>query len=200
MTPEYKKLGAAVAADSSLSNVVVAKVNADKHRSLGERYGVRGFPTLKWLPMSGGEPEDYKSQRSSAAMLAFIKEKAAADVAFGRIASLDAIAAKMHGSTDAATLAAVAKEIDAAVAALGDDFEKENGAVYAKMASKIEAKGEAFVKKEIDRLSKILGSGNVESTKAVTMMKKKNILSAFLTPAPAEQQEEEEGTDTHSEL
>ena len=199
LTPEYKKLGAAVLADASLSNVVVAKVNADTHRSLGERFGVRGFPTLKWIPMSGGDPEDYKSQRSSEAMLAFIKEKAAADGAFGRIASLDAIAAKMHGKADAATLATVAKEMEAAVAAMSDEVEKESGAVYAKMASKIEAKGEAFITKEIDRLARILGSGNVESSKAVLMMKKKNILSAFLAPAAGEP-EEEEGADTHSEL
>jgi thioredoxin-like negative regulator of GroEL len=25
------------------------KVNADEHRSLGERFGVQGFPTLKWF-------------------------------------------------------------------------------------------------------------------------------------------------------
>ncbi len=29
--------------------VVIAKVNADEHRSLGERFGVQGFPTLKWF-------------------------------------------------------------------------------------------------------------------------------------------------------
>ena len=48
LTPEYKKLGAAVAADPKLAGrVVVAKVDADAHRSLGERFGVRGFPTIK---------------------------------------------------------------------------------------------------------------------------------------------------------
>lgn len=28
--------------------VIVAKVDADKHRELGTRFGVQGFPTLKW--------------------------------------------------------------------------------------------------------------------------------------------------------
>eukprot|EP00955_Chlamydomonas_euryale_P105198 365621-Chlamydomonas_euryale.AAC.10 len=26
------------------------QVDADAHRSLGERYGVRGFPTIKYMP------------------------------------------------------------------------------------------------------------------------------------------------------
>ena len=50
MTPEYKKLGEAVEGDAKLkSRVVVAKVNADEHRSIGEKFGVAGFPTVKWL-------------------------------------------------------------------------------------------------------------------------------------------------------
>lgn len=40
-----------MAADPELAaRVVVAKVNADDHRELGERFGVSGFPTLKWIP------------------------------------------------------------------------------------------------------------------------------------------------------
>ena len=51
LTPEYKKLGAMVAADPKLAGrVVVAKCNADAHRSLGEKFDVKGFPTIKWLP------------------------------------------------------------------------------------------------------------------------------------------------------
>lgn len=33
-----------------------AQVDADAHRSLGEKFGVRGFPTLKWFPR--GKPAD----------------------------------------------------------------------------------------------------------------------------------------------
>lgn len=28
----------------------LAQVDADAHRSLGEKFGVRGFPTIKWFP------------------------------------------------------------------------------------------------------------------------------------------------------
>lgn len=76
LTPEYKTLGETVAKDPRLKDsVVIAKVrqqwravcwpssplrlssptlftqvDADKHKSLGERFGVRGFPTIKWFP------------------------------------------------------------------------------------------------------------------------------------------------------
>jgi hypothetical protein len=33
---------------------LLLQVNADSHRSLGERFGVQGFPTLKWF--SRGKP------------------------------------------------------------------------------------------------------------------------------------------------
>lgn len=39
--------------------IVVAKVDADAHRSLGEQFDVKGFPTLKWFPAGSDKPEDY---------------------------------------------------------------------------------------------------------------------------------------------
>jgi len=35
---------------------LAAQVDADAHRSLGEKFGVRGFPTIKWFPR--GKPSD----------------------------------------------------------------------------------------------------------------------------------------------
>jgi len=34
-------------------------VDADQHRSLGSRFGVSGFPTLKYFPKGSTEPEEY---------------------------------------------------------------------------------------------------------------------------------------------
>lgn len=53
LVPEYQKLGEAIASDPKLrGRVLIAKVDADAHRSLGEKFGVRGFPTLKWVSAS----------------------------------------------------------------------------------------------------------------------------------------------------
>ena len=58
LTPEYKKVGATVAADAKLkSRVVIAKVDADEHRSLGERFGVSGELAHKALCASGDVAE-----------------------------------------------------------------------------------------------------------------------------------------------
>jgi hypothetical protein len=42
----YEELGEAYA--FAKDSVVIAKVDADAHQSLGSRFGVQGFPTLKW--------------------------------------------------------------------------------------------------------------------------------------------------------
>ena len=44
LAPTYEKLAAAFEGEAS---VVIAKIDADAHRDLGERYGVTGFPTIK---------------------------------------------------------------------------------------------------------------------------------------------------------
>lgn len=79
MVPELKALGAAVASDPALSSrVVIGKVcievlvdtrlqrgrqqvDADKHRELGTRFGVSGFPTIKWFTRGEkvSEPSEY---------------------------------------------------------------------------------------------------------------------------------------------
>lgn len=40
-------------------DVVIAKVDADQHRELGSRFGIQGFPTLKFFPKGSTEPQEY---------------------------------------------------------------------------------------------------------------------------------------------
>jgi protein disulfide-isomerase A6 len=39
--------------------VLIAKVDCDEHKSICNKYGVYGFPTLKWFPKGSLEPKDY---------------------------------------------------------------------------------------------------------------------------------------------
>ena len=55
LAPAYEEVGAAFANDDS---VLIAKVDADSDRTLGGRFGVRGFPTLKFFPKGSTEPEE----------------------------------------------------------------------------------------------------------------------------------------------
>ncbi len=51
----YEEVGAAFQGEDS---VVIAKVDADKERDLGSRFGVKGFPTLKFFPKGSTDPEE----------------------------------------------------------------------------------------------------------------------------------------------
>ena len=46
LAPTYEKLGEAFA---KADGIVIAKVDADSEKTLGSRFGVSGFPTLKYF-------------------------------------------------------------------------------------------------------------------------------------------------------
>ncbi|KAF2088029.1 disulfide isomerase [Saccharata proteae CBS 121410] len=73
LAPVYEELATTFA--HAADKVSIAKVDADEHRSLGQRFGVQGFPTLKWFDGKGGEPEDYKGGRDLESLSGFVREK-----------------------------------------------------------------------------------------------------------------------------
>ncbi|EFJ43445.1 hypothetical protein VOLCADRAFT_106773 [Volvox carteri f. nagariensis] len=182
MVPEYKKLGELVAADPKLKNqVVIAKVNADNHRSLGEKFDVRGFPTIKYFargkPASKDTVQDYQQARTATAFLEFLKEKLAADKGFARVEALDPIAKKFVEAEDKA---AVIAEAETAAAALTAEDAKANAAVYVKVMQKAVEKGVGYLSKEKARLDKMLAGGSVAAAKVEEMSRKSSVLGAFL--------------------
>lgn len=60
LVPEYKK-----AAEALKGVVKVGAVNADEHRDLGGRYGIKGFPTIKIFGRNKKSPTDYQGSRSA---------------------------------------------------------------------------------------------------------------------------------------
>ena len=55
LAPAYEEVGEAF---NDVEEVIVAKVDADADRTLGGRFGVRGFPTLKFFPKGSTTPEE----------------------------------------------------------------------------------------------------------------------------------------------
>lgn len=45
------------------------------HKSLGKRYGIQGFPTIKYFDGKSDNPVDYDSQRDLASLQKFIADK-----------------------------------------------------------------------------------------------------------------------------
>ncbi|KAJ6710573.1 PROTEIN DISULFIDE-ISOMERASE C17H9.14C-RELATED [Salix koriyanagi] len=72
LAPTYEKVAAAF---KSEKDVVVANLDADKYKDLAEKYGVSGFPTLKFFPKGNKAGEDYDGGRDLDDFVAFINEK-----------------------------------------------------------------------------------------------------------------------------
>ncbi|KAL4940906.1 hypothetical protein BDV06DRAFT_195683 [Aspergillus oleicola] len=73
LAPVYEELGQAF--EHAADKVSIAKVDADANRDLGKRFGIQGFPTLKWFDGKSDTPEDYKGGRDLESLTAFITEK-----------------------------------------------------------------------------------------------------------------------------
>jgi protein disulfide-isomerase A6 len=73
LAPIYEEL--AQAFQFAENKLVIAKVDADDHKSLGRKFGVQGFPTLKWFDGKSETPEDYTQGRDLESLTKFITEK-----------------------------------------------------------------------------------------------------------------------------
>jgi protein disulfide-isomerase-like protein len=73
LAPVYEEL--ATVFDFASDKVSVAKVDADAEKSLGKRFGVQGFPTLKWFDGKSEKPEDYNGGRDLESLTEFITKK-----------------------------------------------------------------------------------------------------------------------------
>ena len=76
LAPVYEEL--ATNFESAGGKVTIAKVDADAEKTLGKRFGVQGFPTLKWFDGKSEKPEDYNGGRDLESLTAFITEKTGA--------------------------------------------------------------------------------------------------------------------------
>jgi protein disulfide-isomerase A6 len=72
------------------TQVVVAKVDADKYRDLGTDYGVSGFPTFKFFPKGSTTAEDYNGGREAKDFIEFLNDKAGTKRMLGGTLTADA--------------------------------------------------------------------------------------------------------------
>jgi len=64
------------AATELQGSIKMAAVDATAQKELGDRFKVQGFPTIKFFPPGGAEPEEYNRGRSKEEIVAFGMEKA----------------------------------------------------------------------------------------------------------------------------
>lgn len=55
--------------------VVIAEANCDEHKDLCSKYGVSGYPTLKFFPAKSTEAEAYQGGRTAEDIISFVNSK-----------------------------------------------------------------------------------------------------------------------------
>uniref|UniRef100_A0A0R0ERR6 protein disulfide-isomerase n=1 Tax=Glycine max TaxID=3847 RepID=A0A0R0ERR6_SOYBN len=159
LAPIYEKVAAAFNLDK---DVVIANVDADKYKDLAEKYGVSGYPTLKFFPKSNKAGENYDGGRDLDDFVAFINEKCGTyrdgkgqlTSKAGIIASLDDLV-KEFVSADSNEKKAVYSRLEEEVKKLKGSSAR-HGDLYLKLAKKGMEKGADYAKNEIQRLERML--------------------------------------------
>ncbi|KAI5599184.1 hypothetical protein POPTR_002G198300v4 [Populus trichocarpa] len=181
LAPIYEKVATAF---KSEEDVVVANLEADKYRDLAEKYGVSGFPTLKFFPKGNKAGEEYEGGRDLDDFVAFINEKAGTSrdgkgqltSKAGIVESLDALVKEFVAAGD--------DEKKAVFSRIEEEVEKlkgstaRHGKIYLKAAKTCMVKGAGYAKNEIERLQRMLEK-SISPAKADEFTLKKNILSTF---------------------
>jgi len=178
LAPDWEKLGAAF---QNEDNVVIAKVDADAHKSLGERYGVSGFPTLKFFSKTDKAGESYDGARDLSALVTEVNTRAGskrtADGLFestvGRISELDELAEYfLSKPNERVKLITQAEET-------AKKSGNANAEWYVKFMKAIDKKGADWVSQEKGRVQGYLNDRKVDGKKIDELSVRLNILEAF---------------------
>ncbi|CAF9934482.1 MAG: hypothetical protein ALECFALPRED_005960 [Alectoria fallacina] len=109
LAPVYEEL--ATNFDFAKDKVSIAKVDGDAEKDLGRRFGVQGFPTLKWFDGKSDTPTDYKGGRDLESLSTFISDKTGL-----RIKTKKAIPSAVEMLTDKSFKAEIGGDKDVLVA------------------------------------------------------------------------------------
>lgn len=181
LAPIYEKVATAFKLEE---NVVIANLDADKHKDLAEKYGISGFPTLKFFPRNNKDGEDYEGGRDLDAFVTFINERCGASrdakgqltSKAGVVESLESLVKEFASATNDEKKAIVTR-IEEEVGKL-EGSAARYGKIYTKAAKSCTEKGADYAKNEIQRLERMLSKA-ISPAKADEFTLKKNILSMF---------------------
>ncbi|KAI9183827.1 hypothetical protein H9P43_002879 [Blastocladiella emersonii ATCC 22665] len=178
LAPTYEKLAKTFSTEDS---VVIANLDATAHPDIAQRFGVQGYPTIKFFPaVKSKQPLDYEGGRSEADFVDFINEQTGTkrtpggnlDESAGVLLELtESVNAFVAASDRAAELAKAKK----AAAAIND----KAAPLYVKIMERIVKAGDAYVAKESARLQKLLNDDTVLQAKKDLFVTRSNILRVF---------------------
>ena len=148
------------------------------------RFGVSGYPTLKYFPAGSLMAEEYSGPRELPGLVSFVNSKAGTErnedgsllEGAGRVSEIDDVIAS-HKALNAAALAEVLK---ATVASLEGDAQRAKGAKYMDVVNKAVVKGDDYFSKEFARLGQMIANPSVTAVNKAAFQRKQNILRAFV--------------------
>ncbi|TAQ90273.1 hypothetical protein B7494_g1446 [Chlorociboria aeruginascens] len=73
LAPIYEQLASDF--EFAKDKLTIAKVDADSEKSLGSRFGIQGFPTIKYFDGKSDTPEEYKGGRDLESLSDFLTQK-----------------------------------------------------------------------------------------------------------------------------
>ncbi|MED6193104.1 Protein disulfide-isomerase like 2-1 [Stylosanthes scabra] len=77
LAPEYEKVAATF---KKTNSVLIAKVDCDEQKTICSKYGVSGYPTIKWFPQGSLEPILYEGARIAEALVGYVNMKGGTNV------------------------------------------------------------------------------------------------------------------------
>ncbi|KAF2304758.1 hypothetical protein GH714_037841 [Hevea brasiliensis] len=165
LAPTYEKVATAF---KSEEDVVITNLDADKYRDLAEKFGVSGFPTLKFFPKGNKAGEEYEGGRDLEDFVNFINEKCGTSrdgkgqltSKAGIVESLDTLVKEFVAAGDDEKKAVVSRMEEEVEKLKG--FSTRYGKIYLKAAKNCMAKGSDYANNEIERLQRILTSQSAQ--------------------------------------
>lgn len=176
LKPIWEQLAADFSPESGVS---VVQVDAEANPSVASKYGVQGYPTIKFFPKGSATPIDYSGGRDAKSLVEYLNTQAGTrrtvggglDLTAGTIEALDALVGKVTGGGNMESVAADLKQ-----AALG--LKDQYAAYYVKVLDKFSA-NQGYVEKEVKRLEGLLKKGGLSRAKIDDFTSRVNILKKF---------------------
>ena len=174
----------------SENDVVIAKVDADAHKELGSRFGVTGFPTIKYFPKTNKAGEEFSGGRELKDLVEWVNQHANKqrlvdgryNAQVGVLSQLTDIGRKLVAGD-----ASVLKDGEKLLLEITDEAKGALVPLYKKFFAAL-AKDKAYATNEIARLTRML-SGSLSPKKVDEFTIRHNILSSFLGDASDQKEE-----------
>ncbi|ORZ14289.1 thioredoxin/protein disulfide isomerase [Lobosporangium transversale] len=197
LAPTYEKVAQDFLNDKD--TVVIANVDATVETAVAEKYGVKGYPTIKFFA-ADGTVEDYTGGRSEQDFVDFINQKTGTQRAAGgllrpeagRIGSLDELVEKFvkAASKEKKKISEQAIKLAEKLGATGDKKDL-SAKYYSRFFEKALATAN-YAETEAARLYKIIKNKSVNRNRLDDFIIRHNIISLFIGKSSAEGKDKDE--------